>query len=107
MSHAVRKSALPQSAKKRGNQIEISFDTMKQIGHEMQDAPDVVRQNEVEERILDFRMGPGGFSASAIEHNAGCVSVLGATLLEQAGAHPLFVEDHAAIQVCWGTLLHV
>ena len=44
-----------------GDQIEISFDTMKQIGHEMQDAPDVVRQNEVEERILDFRMGPGGF----------------------------------------------
>jgi len=34
---------------------------MKQIGHAMQDAPDVVRQNEVEERILDLRMGPGGF----------------------------------------------
>ena len=80
---------------------------MKQIGHEMQDAPDVVRQNEVEERILDFRMKPGGFSASAMEHDAGFVSVLGATFLEQAGAHPLFVEDHAAIQVCWGTLLHV
>ena len=41
---------------------------MKQLGHEMQDAPDVVRQNEVEERILDLRMGSGGFSASAIEH---------------------------------------
>ena len=57
---------------------------MKQIGHEMQDAPDVVRQNGFEERVLDFRMGPGGFSASAIEHNAGCLSLLGATLLEQA-----------------------
>ena len=77
---------------------------MKQLGHEMQDAPDVVRQNEVEERILDLRMGPGGFSASAIEHNAGCVSVLGATLLGQAGGHPLFVEDHAAIQVWSGDI---
>ena len=77
---------------------------MKQIGHEMQDTPDVVRQNEVEERILDLRMGPGGFSPSAIEHNAGCVSLLGATLLEQAGGHPLFVEDHAAIQVWSGDI---
>lgn len=66
----------------------------------MQDAPDVVRQNEVEEPRLSYRTG--GFSASAREHNAGCVSVLGATLLEQAGAHPLFVEDHAAIQVWSG-----
>ena len=80
---------------------------MKQIGRDMQDATDVVRQNEVEERILDFRLGPGGFSAFAIEHNAGCVSVLGATLLEQAGALPLFVEDHKASQVCRGTLLLV
>ena len=77
---------------------------MKQIGHEIQDAPDVVRQNEVGKRILDPRMGPGGFSASAIEHNAGYVSVLGATLLEQAGGHPLSIEDHAASQVWSGDI---
>ena len=77
---------------------------MKQIGHEIQDAPDVVRQNEVGERILDPRVGPGGFSASAIKHNAGYVSLLGATLLEQAGGHPLSVEDHTASQVWSGDI---
>lgn len=77
---------------------------MKQIEHEIQDASDVVRQNEVGERILDPRMGLGGYSASAIEHNAGYVFVLGATLLEQAGGHPLSIEDHTASQVWPGDI---
>ena len=59
---------------------------MKQIGHEMQDAPDVVRQNEIEERILDFRMRPGVFRSVGLVSSIMPKVILSGEAIDQRSA---------------------
>ena len=71
---------------------------MRQIGDEMQAATGALRIQAGNPQVLDLCMIPGGYTASALQHNRHA-HVSGITLPENEGGHKLFVNRDRRVKV--------